>query len=199
MTTMASQITSVSIVCTTVWSGADKRKHQSSASLAFVRGIHRWSMNSPHKGPVTWTMFPFDDDIMYYILASSLYGKAFITVYRGTQMLATCLSLNHNFVCSAAKYTLHRYWYMSMCVYMCANVYVCECRLYTCIFVRRRKSSPYITRIAPSLFYRALYYIYDHTIDSYLVYMHAHVHVCTCIYVHKYILIRVYICICVRV
>ena len=29
------------------------RKHQSSASLAFVRGIHRWPVNSPHKGPVT--------------------------------------------------------------------------------------------------------------------------------------------------
>ena len=38
---MASQITSVSTVCSTVCSGADQRKHQSSASLAFVRGIHR--------------------------------------------------------------------------------------------------------------------------------------------------------------
>ena len=36
----------------TVCSGADQRKHQSSASLAFVRGIHRWPVNSPHKGPV---------------------------------------------------------------------------------------------------------------------------------------------------
>ena len=40
------------------------RKHQSSASLSFVRGIHRWSVNSPHKGPVTRKMFPFDDVIM---------------------------------------------------------------------------------------------------------------------------------------
>ena len=45
-------------------SGADQRKHQSSASLAFVRGIHRWPVNSPHKGPVTRKMFPFDDIIM---------------------------------------------------------------------------------------------------------------------------------------
>ena len=29
------------------------KKHQSSASLAFVRGIHRWPADSPHKGPVT--------------------------------------------------------------------------------------------------------------------------------------------------
>ena len=40
MSTMASQITGVSIVCSTVGSGADQRKHQSSTSLAFVRGIH---------------------------------------------------------------------------------------------------------------------------------------------------------------
>ena len=42
----------------------DQRKHQSSAALAFVRGIHRWPVNSPHKGPVTWKLFPFDDVIM---------------------------------------------------------------------------------------------------------------------------------------
>ena len=64
MSAMASQITSVSIVYTTVCSGADQRKHQSSALLAFVRGIHRWPVNSPHKGPVTRKMFPFDDVIM---------------------------------------------------------------------------------------------------------------------------------------
>ena len=56
-----SQITSFTIVYSTVYSGANKRKHQSSASLAFVRGIHRWPMNSPHEWPVTRKMFPFDD------------------------------------------------------------------------------------------------------------------------------------------
>ena len=40
------------------------KKHQSSASLALVRGIHRWSVNSPYKGPVTRKMFPFNDVIM---------------------------------------------------------------------------------------------------------------------------------------
>ena len=64
MSAMASQITGVSIVYSTVCSGAVQRKHQSSASLAFVRGIHRWPVNSPHKGPVTRIMFPFDDVIM---------------------------------------------------------------------------------------------------------------------------------------
>ena len=70
MTTMASQITSLTIVYSTVYPGADERKHQSSASLVFVRGIHRWPVNSPHKGPVTRKMFPFDDVIM---LKNSLY------------------------------------------------------------------------------------------------------------------------------
>ena len=48
----------------TICSGADQRKHQSSPSLAFVRGIHRWPVNSLHKVPVTWKIVPFDDVIM---------------------------------------------------------------------------------------------------------------------------------------
>ena len=60
---MASQTTGVSIVYSTVCSWVDQRK-QSSVSLAFVRGIHRWPVNSPHKGPVTRKMLPFDDIIM---------------------------------------------------------------------------------------------------------------------------------------
>ena len=52
MGTMASQITSLMIVYLAVYSGADQRKHQSSASLAFVWGIHQWPVNSPHKWPV---------------------------------------------------------------------------------------------------------------------------------------------------
>ena len=66
MNAMASQITDVTIVYSTVYSGADQRKHQSSESLAFVRGIHRRPVNSPHKGLVTLKMFPFDDVIMSY-------------------------------------------------------------------------------------------------------------------------------------
>ena len=64
MSTTASQITSLTIVYSTVYLDADQRKHQSSASLAFVRGIHRGPVNSPHKGPVTQKIFPFDDVIM---------------------------------------------------------------------------------------------------------------------------------------
>ena len=66
MNAMASLITGASIVYSTVCSDADQRKHESSASLAFVRGIHRWPVNSPHKGPVMRKMFPFDDVIMMH-------------------------------------------------------------------------------------------------------------------------------------
>ena len=59
-----SQISSLTIVYSTFYSDADRRKHQSSAPLAFVPGIHRGLVNSPHKWPVTWQMFPFDDVIM---------------------------------------------------------------------------------------------------------------------------------------
>ena len=53
MSALVAQITGVSVVCKTVCSGADQRKHQSTASLAIVKGIHRWPVDSPHKGPVT--------------------------------------------------------------------------------------------------------------------------------------------------
>ena len=65
MGAMASQITSLTIVYSTVYSGTYQRKHKNSVSLAFVRGIHRWPVNSPHKRPVTRKMFPFDDVIMW--------------------------------------------------------------------------------------------------------------------------------------
>ena len=61
---MAIQITSLTIIYSTVYSGADQRKHLSPVSLAFVRGIHRWPINSPHKGSVTREMFLFGDVII---------------------------------------------------------------------------------------------------------------------------------------
>ena len=58
MGALVSQVTVVSIVYWNVCSSEDQRKHQCFASLALVRGIHRWPVNSPHKGPVTRKMFP---------------------------------------------------------------------------------------------------------------------------------------------
>ena len=64
MGTMASRSTSLLIIYSTSHSGADHRKHQSSASLVFVRGIHRWTVNSPHKWSITRKMFPFVEVII---------------------------------------------------------------------------------------------------------------------------------------
>ena len=66
MGAIASQIASLTIVYSTVNSDVDQRKHQSSASLAFVRGIHRGPVNSPHKWSVTRKIFLFDDVIMVF-------------------------------------------------------------------------------------------------------------------------------------
>ena len=64
MSTIVSPISGGFIVYSTICSGADQKKHQSSTSLAFVRGIDRWPVKFLHKGPVTQKMFPFDDVIM---------------------------------------------------------------------------------------------------------------------------------------
>ena len=66
MGAILSQITSLTIVYSAVYSRANQRKPRSSL-LAFVRGIHRWPVNSPHKWPVTRKMFPFDDVIMRWL------------------------------------------------------------------------------------------------------------------------------------
>ena len=71
MGAMASQITRLTIVYSTFYSGADQRKHKNSASRAFVRRIHRWPVNSPHKWPLTRRMFPFDDVIMVSLKPST--------------------------------------------------------------------------------------------------------------------------------
>ena len=69
MNTMASQITRPTIVYSTIYSGADQRKHQKSKSLSYARGIHRCQVNcpvkSPHVGPVTRKISPFDDVIVW--------------------------------------------------------------------------------------------------------------------------------------
>ena len=77
MSAMASQITSLTTVYPTVYSGADQRKHRSSESPAFVRGIHLSPVNSPHKWPVTRKMFPFDDVIMDIAAGSEMHRALF--------------------------------------------------------------------------------------------------------------------------
>ena len=89
MGAMASQISSLTIVYSTVHSGADQRKHQSSASLAFVREIHRWPVNFPHKGPVTRKMFSFNDVIMIFPFKDNTRETVLFIFIRGIPMLHT--------------------------------------------------------------------------------------------------------------
>ena len=101
MSLMVSQITSLTIVYSAVYSGADQRKHQRSASLAFVRGIHRGPVNSPHKWPVTRKMFPFDDVIMWNqetTIWGGFIGLLMICEHRRT-------SVNENF--RKFQFTIH--------------------------------------------------------------------------------------------
>ena len=88
MGAIASQIMSLTIVYSIVYSDTDQRKHQSSASLAFVWGIHRGPVNSPHKWPVTRKMFSFDDVIMHF--RNSAYCWCF-----GVLRCLGTISLNH--------------------------------------------------------------------------------------------------------
>ena len=93
MSATASQINSFTIVYASVYSDINQRKHQSSASLAFVRvGIHLWPVNSPHKGPEMRKMFPFDDVIMkqgrVQVMAWLLFGAKPLS----EPMLAYCQS-----------------------------------------------------------------------------------------------------------
>ena len=84
MGAITSQITSLTIVYSTAYSYAEK--HQISASQAFVQGIHRGPVNSPHKWPVTRKMFPFDDVIMFYrmftffIMSSLWYYRCYLVL-----------------------------------------------------------------------------------------------------------------------
>ena len=100
MGAMASQITSLTVVYSTVNSGADQRKHQSSALPAFVRGIHRSPVNSPHKGPVARKMFLFDDVIMLRgrsLLMQSFRYSAILTPLPSLNFLRHDLLLWHSF------------------------------------------------------------------------------------------------------
>ena len=92
MGAISSQITSLTIDYSIVYSDADERKHQSSASLAFVWGIRRGPVNSPHKWSVTRKMFPFDDVIMEMDCMSN-----YISIHFPSWRVNTC-EANHNTV-----------------------------------------------------------------------------------------------------
>ena len=73
------------------------KKTSNSASLAFVRGIHRWPVNYPHKKPVTRKMFQFDEVIMGYTLMTRRLLKCRISIWNSssshTQILMFCKTI----------------------------------------------------------------------------------------------------------
>ena len=101
MGAMASRITSLTIVYSSVCSGADQRKHQNSASLAFVWGIHRGPVNSPHKWPVTRKIFPFDEVIMHLLFRTD-------NTYASGKMFIVCSDNGVSLV--RFRFPLNRYW-----------------------------------------------------------------------------------------
>ena len=136
MGAMASQITSLTIAYSSIYSGADERNYQSSASLAFVRGVHRWPVNSPRKWPVTRKML--DDVIMentrsiesYSYLTGVVTGKMWGQL-PNQNMISTQCNLCFAISNKSAKgaYT----WSSPVCLSMC------EGSEYTCLSVTKRK------------------------------------------------------------
>ena len=94
---MVSQITSISIVYSTVYSGVDQRKYQSSASTA-----SRWLVNSPHKGPVSRKILPFDDLIIWWAvfiwISVKIQFMNFRVVSDNTSLLVQAQGPNHDLV-----------------------------------------------------------------------------------------------------
>ena len=141
MGAMASQITSLTIVYSTVYSGVDQRKHKSSASLTFVRGIHRWPVNSPHTWPVTRNMFPFDDVNMSAMNLDFSYDVIWQSDTWSTLHFASRMSLSRSgrrsctwFIgkCTGPRYyDKISYWRctypLSNFAFKCVFVYRCMC------------------------------------------------------------------------
>ena len=116
MSEIASQITSLTIVYSTVLSGADQSKHQSSVSLAFVWEIHRWPVNFPHKWPVTRKIFPFDDVIMVTNFCNRNHCLTCASILQPWQThwwpVCHCLGIIHNWTATIAmcEHPVYHFW-----------------------------------------------------------------------------------------
>ena len=112
MGTMASQITILTIVYATVYSGADQRKHQSSASLAFVWGIHRWPVNSPHKWPVTREMLQWISNNMGVVCTFSCLVVFSLWSMLPISFRVITLALRQSYDCPTAREAITKniYW-----------------------------------------------------------------------------------------
>ena len=107
--------------------------------------------------------------------------------------------MNYVIVCMHLRLCVHVHahvYFLYTCryvyIYVCANVYMCASvtRTHVYICVRRREMGVYITRMRSFLFYRAFYFIIDHTMGSYLVYICAPM--CMCVHVYESISIYIH-------
>ena len=107
-----------------VYSGANQRKHQSSTSLVFLRGIHPWPVDFPHKWPVTRKMFPFDDVIVkqfahiWHLPAASVHGGMFLTPIptpNQRYIYTICIILNREKYKSSIACPLDLLWLCVLC------------------------------------------------------------------------------------
>ena len=113
MSPMTSQITKLTVVCSNIYSGADERKHQSSASLVFVRGIHGWPVNFPHKGPVK----------LFHLMLSS-WAKAIYSDRNTRHPVANKMSVKPAplcewMACIRAEYCINGSIRRKCCSYLC--------------------------------------------------------------------------------
>ena len=113
MSPMASQITSLTIVYSTVYSGADQRKHQSSASLVFVRGIHWWQRASNAENVSIW--WRHNDNIhilrpsyIYYPLCCSGYRWFWLTFCQVTIVFTRSIRTRYDICWLIRAYTTHQ-------------------------------------------------------------------------------------------
>ena len=134
MGAIASLITSFKIVYSTVYSDADQRKHQSSASLAFVRGIHRGQVNSRYKWPVTRKIFPFDD-----VITLSCKVTVMVTMWAFAALLLVALASPLRKICTTrfrkalnsmspeiillCWYSLPKYCFLIVDIWVSINMY----------------------------------------------------------------------------
>ena len=138
MDTMASPC-SLTIVFLIVYSGADQRKHQSLRHWPFVRRIHLWPVNSPHKGPVTRKMFPFDKVSMFVRISTVDYCVKFY--YKGTNVnIANAFSFSHGIAQkqttikklsdSLTEYNLNIWYYLLNFIAVELNKYIRWCPIW---------------------------------------------------------------------
>ena len=147
MTTIASQITSLAVVYSTVYSDANQRKHQSSASLAFVRGIHRDRWIPRTKGQLRGKCFHLmtsscfecknrivDSGLGTYTVMKNVHGPLLLTWFTSNPAWISnnipIKSVRWNYLSILKLLRQHRWslgWICSFIPHFIMNIITCPC------------------------------------------------------------------------